>query len=157
MTAPPEDVRRRVEGATVRGDVATDLERAVDRFDLEAVDCSTQCASGDPFEGRWRGVPVVDLLSGADPDATHLLVEAEDGFRACVPLSDAVRGILAVERLDRPGDGFPRLVVPSILGTRMVKDVARIETRQLSPEEDPADIERIDPERTSDGDARPEP
>lgn len=144
-TDTDDSILRRLSRTTLEGDLQVDLEAALQRYELASVEPATECASGDPFEGHWRGMPLVELLSRADPDATHLLVESEDGFRACVPLADAVDGILAVKRVDGRGDGLPRLVVPSILGTRMVKRVERIETRRLSPAQDPEELERIDP------------
>lgn len=149
---PPSDRndgRTRNEEVTIAGDgggVAIDL-RAADRgFDLVERRCEYTCASGDRFAGRWRGIRVIDLVEDAlEPDATHLLVEASDGFRVCVSIAAALDGILATERLDGVDEGLPRLIAPSIDGTRTAKRIVRIEGRRLRPGEDPEDLERIEP------------
>lgn len=121
-----------------------DLRESDRPFDLEERRCEYVCASGDRFGGRWRGIPIPELIatSEIDPDATHLLVESDDGFRVCVAISDALGGILALERLDGT-DELPRLIAPRIDGTRTIKRVRRIEGRRLAPEDDREDIERI--------------
>lgn len=136
-----------LERTTITGDVEIDLRNAVDRWPLVERECRTRCASGDPFEGRWQGLPLAELLTDVDPGTTHLVAEAADGFRACIDIVDAVDGIIAVERLDRnpATGGFPRLVVPGLLGTRLVKDLARLETRRLPPTLDSEELERLDP------------
>lgn len=135
------------ERTTIAGDIALDIEAAADRLPLVERTCRTQCGSGEAFEGRWRGIPLGELLTSADPATTHLLVEAADGFRVCIDVTDAVDGIVAIERLDEPTrrEGLPRLVVPGLLGTKMVKGVDRIETRRLKPDTDPEELERLDP------------
>lgn len=137
--------------STIEGDIAVDLREAIDRFGLVDRPCRTRCSTGDRFEGHWRGVSVADLLLDADPTTTHVVAESADGFRACIDVLDAMDGIVAVERLDvdATGDGengLPRLVVPGCLGTRMVKRVTRLETRQLDSTADPEELERLDPE-----------
>jgi DMSO/TMAO reductase YedYZ molybdopterin-dependent catalytic subunit len=128
------------------GGVAIDLQSLDREFALVERRCEYVCASGDRFSGRWRGVRVVDLVEDAlEPDATHLLVEAGGGFRVCVSIAAALDGILATERLDGADEGLPRLIAPSIDGTRTVKRIVRIEGRRLRPGEDPEDLERIEP------------
>jgi hypothetical protein len=127
------------------GGVTIDLGTADRGFDLVERRCEYVCASGDRFEGRWRGIRIIDLSEDAlEPDATHLLVEASDGFRVCVPVAAALDGILATERLDGVDDGLPRLIAPSIDGTRTVKRIVWIESRRLRPGEEPEDLERIE-------------
>lgn len=151
MTAP-NLLGEQLQRTTIEGDVDVDLRDAAATFDLVERRCRTRCSSGDRFEGSWRGIPLADLLTGIDPDSTHLLVEAEDGFRACIDIAAALDGVVALERLDDRTDdgpdGLPRLVVPGCLGTRMVKRVARIETRRLDPDADPEEFERLDPAST---------
>ncbi|WP_049926578.1 hypothetical protein [Natronomonas moolapensis] len=76
-----------------------------------------------------------------DADATHLPVESTDGFRVCVPVAAAIEGVLAVDRVGT--DVFPRLVAPSLSGTRFVRRVATIGGRRLAPSADPADHEDL--------------
>ncbi|MEM4782336.1 MAG: hypothetical protein QXG03_12365 [Halalkalicoccus sp.] len=136
---------RALDPPRIGGDVAIDL-RAGERFDREERRCEYVCESGERFGGRWRGVPIAELLDDGefDPDATHLLVEAVDGFRVCVPVGRALDGILATERLDGPDD-LPRLIAPSIDASRTIRRVARIEGRQLASGTDREELERLDP------------
>lgn len=130
----------------VAGDAGGDLRALAERHGLDTLDHETACSSGEPIEGRWRGVPLSALLDAADPEATHLVVEAADGFRVCVPVADALFGILAVERLDAPDEGLPRLVVPSVDGPRMAKHVRRLDTERLPPGTEPETLERLAPD-----------
>lgn len=132
----------------IRGDVDIDLRRVIDEYRLIERQCVIRCASGDRFSGRWRGIAFPDLLTEIEPTATHLIVTADDGFRACISIRDAMDGILAVERLDAESSGLPRAIVPTITGTRMVKRVVRLEGHSLSPAEDPRARERLEPSGT---------
>lgn len=144
MTEPGEIPLDALERTEIGGAVEGDLRDLIDRFGLVERDCDTRCSSGDPFRGRWRGVPLSDVLVDVDPTATHLLVEAEDGFRVCVDVADAIDGILAIRRLDvDSSNGLPRFVVPGLKGTRMVKNVARIESRYLEGTDDPHELEAL--------------
>jgi hypothetical protein len=146
-TSPtPEDrIVDRLGGSSIGGDVDVDLGCAIAKFDLVELAYETRCGSGEPIEGHWRGIELVELLDGIDADATHLVVESEDGFRVCVPILDAVGGILAVDRLDTAGfpDGLPRLIAPSLSGTRLVRRVVSVDGERLSPSEDPGDFEDL--------------
>lgn len=145
-TCPPESTKDRApDPLRLGGDVSVPVPRAGRRFDLEERSCEYVCASGERFGGRWSGIPIPELLERGeiDPDTTHLLVEAVDGFRACVPIKRALDGIVAIERLDGP-DELPRLIAPSIDGTRTVQRIIRIEGRRLDPGIDREDLERID-------------
>jgi len=129
----------------VGGDVDIDLAAAIEAHDLVELPCETVCGTGDPIEGHWRGIELVELLDDVDDDATHLLVESEDGFRVCVPVVDVLDGILAVDRLDTDffPEGLPRLVAPSLSGTRLVRRVATIEGERLPPSADPESYEDL--------------
>ena len=142
---PEGRIADRLGAVSIGGDVDIDLAAAVAEFDLVALPCETRCGSGDVIGGHWRGIELVELLDGLDADTTHLLVESEDGFRVCVPIADAVDGVLAVDRLDTDffPEGLPRLVAPSLSGTRLVQRVASIEGRRLSPSEDPEAFEDL--------------
>lgn len=142
----PEDrIADRLGAVSIGGDVDIALADAIAEFDLVELPCETRCGSGDLIGGHWRGIELVELLDGIDADATHLVVESEDGFRVCVPIADAVDGILAVDRLDTEffPDGLPRLVAPSLSGTRLVRRVVSIEGERLSPSEDPEAFEDL--------------
>jgi DMSO/TMAO reductase YedYZ molybdopterin-dependent catalytic subunit len=132
-------------GAVTVGGSEIDLEAAADRHGLRTVTHRTECGSGDPIGGRWRGVGLVEVLAGIDDESTHAAVESGDGFRICVPVADLIDGILAVERLDEPAEegALPRLVSPSLSGTRLIKGVGEIEGKRLSPAEDPAAFEEL--------------
>lgn len=103
-----------------------------------------RCHSGRRIGGTWRGIPALELVERLDPppDATHLLVESEDGYRACVPMRRALEGLLAVELDGRPLDG-PRFVAPGLSGPRSVRDVTRVAARSLDSHESPSDYERF--------------
>jgi len=81
------------------------------------------------LDTRWEGVPVADLLARArpHPSATHVLVRAEHGFTANLPLEDFARpGNLFAYRYDGaeidPEHGWPlRLVVPHLYFWKSVK------------------------------------
>lgn len=139
---------KQLERARIGGDLDIDLGTAAERFGLVEVDCRTTCASGDPIGGRWRGIELADLLAEIDAEATHLLVESADGFRACVPIVETLDGIIAVERLDTESvpEGLPRLIAPSLSGTRLVQNVAAIEGKQLSASADPEEFEQLLPD-----------
>lgn len=110
----------------------------LDPFELHTEMYSIDCASGDSETGEWSGIRVGALLerAGVDETATHLLVTGVDGYRICVPLTDALDALLAVSRRDVPDDGtLPRLVGTSIEGTRSVGQVTLIETVRLEPGE----------------------
>ncbi|WP_265107934.1 molybdopterin-dependent oxidoreductase [Halosolutus halophilus] len=107
------------------------------------------CDSGDRYTDRWQGVPVLDLLERASVPAetTHLLVESTDGYRVCVDVEAALAGLVAIARNGIPlaaaAEYESRFVSDATRGPRTVKDVRRIETRSLSPGEDPDAYERL--------------
>ena len=81
------------------------------------------------FDTRWEGVAVGGLLERAapKPEATHVVVRAEHGFTANLPLDDFAReGNLFAYRYDgeqlETDHGWPlRLVVPHLYFWKSVK------------------------------------
>ncbi|QSG03402.1 molybdopterin-dependent oxidoreductase [Natranaeroarchaeum sulfidigenes] len=108
-------------------------------FDLQTERHRVTCATGDYEVGQWRGVLIETLLSRVEADdrSTHLLVTGEDGYRACIPLTEAIDALLAVAREDVEADGrLPRFVGDEIDGAESVASVERIETIHLDADED---------------------
>ena len=87
------------------------------------------------FDNRWDGVLVREILARAKPlsDASHVLVHAEQGYTANVPLSDLDRdGVLLATHHDgeplTPDHGYPvRLIVPHLYAWKSVKWVRGFE------------------------------
>ncbi len=86
------------------------------------------------LDTTWRGIPVAELMSQVtpDPSATHVMVMAEHGFTANLPLEDFLRpeNLFAWEydgqTLERD-HGWPlRLVVPHLYFWKSVKWVRGI-------------------------------
>lgn len=114
-----------------------------------------RCATGERTTDSWTGVPVTDLLHGVEAPAetTHLRVESDDGYAICVPVADALDGIVAFER-----DGEPlqetqpyalRFLAAEIDGERLVKGVQRVDLLSLPGDADPDQYETVtldDPE-----------
>lgn len=167
-TDHPTDGSDEVVSVSLPGD-----DRVVDhdlrRFEQVTRFLRFACSTGDRFGGEWRGVPVATLLESTTlPDeTTHLLVEGEDGFRACVPVRAALDGLLVVGGDDEDGDGHdgeddedgdghdseddedgdgrdtPRFVSPGVDGTRTVQRVTGLEPLALDPGESPDDYETV--------------
>lgn len=112
-----------------------------------------RCTSGDWIAGEWIGVPVATLLEAASvPSATtHLVVEATDDYRACLPIRACLDALLAFDggtapASDRPTaapDSFPRFVAPEVGGPRAVQAVARLSAVTLAADESRADYEHL--------------
>ena len=94
------------------------------------------CVTGwSKLDNHWRGVRSKELLARAVPnaDATHVLVHAEQGYTANVPLDvlQEDEAMLAWGHNGRqlaPKHGWPlRLVVPRLYGWKSVKWVRRFE------------------------------
>ncbi|HWC39517.1 MAG TPA: molybdopterin-dependent oxidoreductase [Acidimicrobiales bacterium] len=104
------------------------LVRSSGRFDLAALrelgpvrlNLAVHCVWGwSRPRVTWDGVPLGRLLetAGVDPTATHAVIEAaSDTYSSCLPLEDAVRGMLAWARdgeiLSDEGGGPLRYVGP---------------------------------------------
>jgi DMSO/TMAO reductase YedYZ molybdopterin-dependent catalytic subunit len=81
------------------------------------------------FDNQWRGVAFRELLRRVKPkiEATHVLVHAEQGFTANIPLADLDRdNVLLATHHDgqplTPDHGYPlRLIVPHLYAWKSVK------------------------------------
>jgi DMSO/TMAO reductase YedYZ molybdopterin-dependent catalytic subunit len=87
------------------------------------------------FDNRWDGVAFQGLLRRAQPkaNATYVLVHAEQGFTANIPLADLDREeVLLATHHDgeplTPDHGYPlRLIVPRLYAWKSVKWVRALE------------------------------
>lgn len=133
------DERRRYDPAALR-----ELPR-VERH------CTVVCATGDRYTARWAGVPLPELLSavGAPPATTHVRLESRDGYRVCVPVRDALDGVVAYasggEPLHEQEPYRTRFVAPGVDGERLVKGLRRVEALALDPGDDPDELENVTP------------
>jgi DMSO/TMAO reductase YedYZ molybdopterin-dependent catalytic subunit len=81
------------------------------------------------FDNQWQGVAFRELLTRVKPkaEATHVLLHAEQGFTANVPLADLDRDdvLLATHHDGQPltaDHGYPlRLIVPHLYAWKSVK------------------------------------
>jgi len=111
--------------------------------------CTVVCATGDRHTARWTGVPVTELLAdaGEPPATTHVRLESRDGYRVCVPIRDALDGIVADTKEGAPlaerADYRTRFVAPGVDGERLVKGLRRLEALALAPDEDPDRLENV--------------
>lgn len=87
------------------------------------------------FDNHWTGVPAREVVERArpTPEARFVLVHAEHGFTANLPLEDLLReNVLFAHKHDGgplpPEHGFPfRLVVPHLYAWKSVKWVRGLE------------------------------
>lgn len=87
------------------------------------------------FDNRWKGVAFRELLQKVTPraEAKYVLVHAEQGFTANVPLADLDRAdvLLATHHDGQPltaDHGYPlRLIVPHLYAWKSVKWVRGLE------------------------------
>jgi DMSO/TMAO reductase YedYZ molybdopterin-dependent catalytic subunit len=87
------------------------------------------------FDNHWDGVAMREILSRAkpQPNAKYVLVHAEQGYTANVPLADVDRDevLLATRHDGEPltaDHGYPlRLIVPHLYGWKSVKWVRGLE------------------------------
>ncbi len=87
------------------------------------------------FDNHWEGVLFRDLTERmkVKPNATHVLVHAEQGFTANLPLADLMRdNVLFATHHDgeplSPEHGYPlRLIVPHLYAWKSVKWVRGLE------------------------------
>jgi DMSO/TMAO reductase YedYZ molybdopterin-dependent catalytic subunit len=98
--------------------------------------CDIHCVTRwSRFDNRWRGVPFSGLLNliKLQPRAGFVLVHAEQGYTANVPLPDLDRDdVLFATHHDgqplTPEHGYPlRLIVPQLYAWKSVKWVRGIE------------------------------
>lgn len=81
------------------------------------------------FDNHWQGVALKEIIDLAEPqpEAKFVLVHAEQGYTANVPLADLDReGVLLATHHDgkplEPDHGYPlRLIVPHLYGWKSVK------------------------------------
>ena len=102
-----------------------------------AVSCRFTCASDGAFGGRWRGVRLRDLLGPAPPDTTHVRAVSADGYCVPVALVDAIDAVVAIDRLDAPNEGLPRLVGEGLDSAETVRRLDRLEPVALPPDVNP--------------------
>jgi DMSO/TMAO reductase YedYZ molybdopterin-dependent catalytic subunit len=153
-TRPDTDTRTGTDDGTAVLTVLADERR---RYDLAALRdlpraerrCTVVCATGDRHTARWTGVSVTELLADADapPETTHVRLESRDGYRVCVPIRDALDGIVADTKEGAPlakrADYRTRFVAPGVDGERLVKGLRRLEALALAPDEDPDRLENV--------------
>ena len=118
---------------TVGGLVETPLRLGFDEFralPTEVITADIHCVTKwSKLDTVWEGVPTRALLEmvGPDAEASHVVVRAEHGFTANLPLDDLARpGNLFAWRYDgaelEPEHGWPlRLVVPHLYFWKSVK------------------------------------
>lgn len=93
------------------------------------------------FDNHWTGVPIREILSLAKPlvNAKYVLVSAEQGYTANLPLSDLDRDdVLLATHHDgeplTPEHGYPlRLIVPQLYAWKSVKWVRGLEFLAQDP------------------------
>jgi DMSO/TMAO reductase YedYZ molybdopterin-dependent catalytic subunit len=87
------------------------------------------------FDVRWEGVPFTEVMTVAEvkPQVKYVMVEAEQGYRANVPLADLLQPN-TLFALKHNGEALPaehgypvRLVVPHLYAWKSVKWVRGIE------------------------------
>jgi DMSO/TMAO reductase YedYZ molybdopterin-dependent catalytic subunit len=118
---------------TVGGLVANPITVDFDDFRsrrTETITTDIHCVTKwSKFDTVWEGVPTTTILDEVEPlpEATHVLVRAEHGFTANLPLDDFARpGNLFAWRYGgeelEPDHGWPlRLVVPHLYFWKSVK------------------------------------
>jgi DMSO/TMAO reductase YedYZ molybdopterin-dependent catalytic subunit len=124
---------------TVGGLVEHPLRLSFDEFrslPVHEVTADIHCVTKwSKFDTRWEGVPVAEILARAGPlpQATHVVVRAEQGFTANLPIDDfGAQGNLLAWRYDGEElaveHGWPlRLVVPHLYFWKSVKWVRGID------------------------------
>ncbi|MEX2419688.1 MAG: sulfite oxidase-like oxidoreductase [Acidimicrobiia bacterium] len=124
---------------TVGGLVDVPLRLGFDEFrslPTETITADIHCVTKwSKFDTEWQGVPTTTVLEQAGPQqsATHVVIRAEHGFTANLPLGDFARqGNLFAWRFGgeelEPDHGWPlRLVVPHLYFWKSVKWVRGID------------------------------
>ncbi|ACO47528.1 Hypothetical protein Deide_1p01060 (plasmid) [Deinococcus deserti VCD115] len=73
------------------------------------------------------------LTELAQPDVTHVMVRAHDGYQACVPLEELMHtDVLLADHMNgkplTPAHGAPlRLIAPQLYGYKSIKHLRRLE------------------------------
>ncbi|HZQ68880.1 MAG TPA: sulfite oxidase-like oxidoreductase [Terriglobales bacterium] len=123
----------------LRGLVANPLQLSWDAFNkLPKIETTSDfhCVTRwSRFDNRWKGVSLRELLSRAQPkpEAAYVLVHAEQGYTANVPLADLLHDnvLLATHHDGEPlplDHGYPlRLIVPHLYAWKSVKWVRGFE------------------------------
>lgn len=111
---------------------------------LEERTIAIDCHSGDWQEFTWVGIPIEPLFNAVDipSSTTHVQVDGSDEQRACIPIGQALNGVLALSQ-NGTRLTMPRFVAPGIAGPRTIKSVRRIETRELSSGADRTEYEHL--------------
>jgi len=110
------------------------------------------CASGNRTMSRWTGVSVPDLLEAVDVPSgtTHLRLTGRDGYRVCVPIRDALDGLVAYARdgrlLAATEPYALRFLAAGTDGARLVRGLRRVEPLELAAGEDPDRLENVSPD-----------
>jgi hypothetical protein len=128
--------------------------RAVDAAtcaDGSTITCeyTIRCATGERTTASWTGIPVTDLLNIVDAPAetTHFRVESDDGYAICVPVADALDGVIAFERdgeqLRETRPYALRFLAGDIDGERLVKGIHRVDLLSLPADADPDQYETV--------------
>ncbi|ELZ31701.1 sulfite oxidase-like oxidoreductase [Halorubrum distributum JCM 9100] len=127
---------------------AVDAAACADRSTVTR-EYTIRCATGERTTASWTGVPVTDLLDIVDAPAetTHFRVESEDGYAICVPVADALDGVVAFERdgeqLRETRPYALRFLAGDIDGERLVKGIHRIDLLSLPADADPDRYETV--------------
>ncbi|WP_229113385.1 hypothetical protein [Halapricum desulfuricans] len=139
---------------TVAGDSEVTLADAPatrERFPWQTRSFTINCHSGREIEGRWSGVPIAPVAEAAQfpPEATHLLMTADDGYRVCIDAWFGLEGFVGFvcEALTvEGGEAYalretPRFLAPEIDSSRTIRNLSAIEAIELQPGEDARDYE----------------
>ena len=153
MTDSATDVSSIANPITVVGERTLRLDaETVEAFDAETRTVEVVCATGHRYTAEWTGISIGDLCEAVDasPETTHVVVESLDGYRIAIPILDGIAGVVAVTKDGRPvGETNPypnRFVAPDVEGARDVKGVSRVEFHALAADEDPEDLEQVEPD-----------
>ena len=131
---------------TVVGDSVAVVPLAAAEDGRTTVEMGFSCDTGTSASGVWRGRSLASLLDAVSmpDDTTHLVLRATDGFQVCVPITTALRGVVATTLDDDPiDDAHTRFVAPGLDSTRCIRDVAVVEPVHLDPGEARNDYESI--------------
>lgn len=148
---PSEDRRTTAPGTVTVGSGSGPTFGVSALAELEAVEraYTIACASGERTTARWTGVPALELLdtTSTPPETTHLRLASHDGYCVCLPIHDALDGIVAYARdgelLGDTERYSLRFLAADISGERLVKGLRRIEPVELDANDDPDRLETV--------------